>query len=191
MARCLSLFLSICFLSVIGIASAANLGMVAKNNIAEIEASQEAFFSLLIWTSDAEQEVLLAPKAVPENWTVVIDKNRVNVSAAGGEEIVLIDGRYVRATRVGVTAVPWGAGPGIYTILISASASKTGGDVSFVQEGVLNLTVRIAGNEVLPARGGGAQENETQKSRTEENRYLYAAVFVLIVFISFLVYKYS
>jgi hypothetical protein len=203
MAKILSIVL---LLMIIGAASAANFGSTTKSDTAVAD-KDAAVFVLLFWSSDEQaQKVRLSAIDMPENWGVTFEKNNFGISNSEGNEMIYASGKYVRATSVDVAVDTNNADPGTYSILISARSYSNDKDISFSQERIFNLTVSIKEQAAEKKQSQYAQSSteETQQKSSQDvaqrllelwqqntGTYIYAIAFIIIIFISYLIYKRS
>lgn len=209
----LVLVLSLLFFSV---ASAANFGSAAKNNRAVLQQGEDANFELLFWTSEEEaQIVVLSVSSAPEDWVIQFDQNFFNISSSQGNERILISGEYLFATSAGLTVDTANYENGTYKIVVSAQTSPVGEGISLGQERLFNLIVQIGDiptvkepeEEIGPREPAKTEEqnvsqdvlkesvpqNASEEKEPSRNTYIpeTLAIIIAIIFISFLVYRFS
>ena len=177
-------FLAI-ILILVGVAYASNFGSTVKLNPVVIK-NQSSEFNLLLWTTDeTSQTVILQLVQKPENWTVNIEKPEILISRDTGNEMVYAQD-YIHATSVKVSVDQQGSKPGSYNIIVSAKIIPASGEMLFSQERLFNLIAVIEGktntiNIDIP---------DTSPQNTQSN-YNFPVTFLVIIFISFVIYKYS
>ena len=168
-----------------GVANAANFGSTTQINTVTLKENQSSQFTLLFWTIDNEtQEVNIRIISVPENFSVYLEHDEINISRSEGNEMVFAQD-YIAATSVKVF-VDQHALPGRYNIILSAEKTPASGFVS--QERIFNLTTVIAGKADTININIPQDITETQKP---QNNYNFLITILVIIFISFVIYKYS
>ena len=178
-----------------GAAAATNFGSVEKNNFLTVEKGQPARFTLLFWTTDNEtQKLLIRPVHTPENMNVIFN-DTLYISKGMGKEMIYISGNYMLATPLDVIIMPHEAEPGIYSVLLSATMQKDGGEISFQQERLFNLTFTIKGetvrtdNQEMGVIGTNVPVAGGETTQLPDNS-IYIFFAVIIIIISALVYTY-
>jgi uncharacterized membrane protein len=201
MAKLLSLiFLSLALLS--AESYAVSFGTVAKNDISMIAKNESAKFTLLFWNVDNDSYIVkLEPEVFPKDWTVIIEPNDFALNSSSGKEMISLPymKEGVRATPVYVIAKPpQNVKFGTYEFLVSASTYPQGGEIELSQQRIFNLSVRVGDQiykNIIKDNQSISFQNIT--SFVEDigkeigPNYYYAAIILIILLVSFLIYRYS
>jgi hypothetical protein len=170
-------FLIFISLLLIPIASASNFGSVSKYDVTHIGPNQTAQFSLLFWTEDESRTIALKA-AAPENWQIEMP-DRINIGSGSGNEMVYTSA-YTHAQSVILKARPDKYVQGSYHIIVSAATISGNGGLTFSQERIFNLTVIVDGKKI-----------DIVVPEQPPEDYKFPLAIALILFISFLIYRYS
>ena len=181
-------------------AEAISLGTVVKNDEIEINRGETGKFTILFWNiEDNPYEVSLNVTESPKDWIIIIQPEQfVLTSSTGSQNIILpyID-KTVKALPVDVLVKPENV-EGIYTITITAMAGMPGEGMSFFQERKFNLKVNVSESRYIQpeitAPDNMQELQQTIKESPQEKNpsyFFYIIVFVCILVVSLLIYKYA
>jgi hypothetical protein len=187
-------------------AYAISMGTVVKNDFAKIEVGESANFKVLFWNIENESyKVELDKKEAPENWVIIVEPNNFNLNASVGKEYIKLpyENDYVKATPVDIIVKPANStNPGKYDIVVIARASLPSNEIGFSQERLFKFVVEINNplffEDSKKQNQNIYQNKENQDTSIEINlsqenvnfNYFYITSILLILLISFLIYKY-
>jgi hypothetical protein len=133
---------------------------------------------------------------VPEDWIYILERNELEINRSTGSELISLQGTSIPATPVKFFFEPRDARPGIYNIILAANNRPETDGIKITQGRVFNLTVNINGGiidtkDTIRGSATTTVENPNQPMETTEEVPYYWILIVLIVFISFIIYRYS
>ena len=195
----------ILFLAIVSTrAYALSMGTVAKNDYIRISPDESAKFTVLFWNAESNNyKVGINVKELPEGWTVLIEPNNFILNSSIGKEYVNLPYGTVKALPIDIILKPpKNIEPGKYDIVLSAGAELPSNGIKLSQERLFKFTVEVENPLFF---------KETQKqdvSHTNENKnlsrevisfekenvnpnYFYLIVVLIVILVSFLIYKYS
>ncbi|OGI11553.1 hypothetical protein A3K64_03545 [Candidatus Micrarchaeota archaeon RBG_16_36_9] len=183
------------------------MGTVVKNDFAKIEVGESANFKVLFWNIENESyKVELYKKEAPENWVIIVEPNNFNLNASEGKEYIKLpyENDYVKATLVDIIVKPYSVNPGKYNVVLVARSFFPQNGISFSQERLFKFVVEIENplffenskkqNQDINQNKENQDISEINLIRGQENfnsNYFYTISIILILLLSFLIYKYS
>ena len=180
---------------------ALSFGSVVKNDYVRIAHGESAKFTLLFWNvENTSYRVELDVKEAPEGWLIIIQPKDFLLNSSVGDEYISLPylEKSVKASHVNVFVKPEGYEGGIYRVVIVAKAGSPEKGISFFQERAFKLTVEVIGEQAEKTTESRVQNatKELQPSNdsateTDFNFILYIIIFVCILVISSLIYKYG
>lgn len=186
---------------------AIDMGTLAKNNFAKISVDDSAKFTVLFWNFEDGYKLELSVKESPENWTTIIEPNDFILNASTGKEYIKLPykSESIKATPVDIIVKPNNSTkPGKYNITIAAKFGQPTKVIGFYQERIFKFVVEIENplffedtksqNRVIDQNKENqsiAKFDLTQKQEDFSINYFYLIILLLIIFVSFLIYKYS
>lgn len=190
------LALMLLFLLILKEASAISLGSLVKKDFATIKANESAIFEILFWNVEEKPyQVKIEVEDAPKDWLILVQPNEFLLSSSSGEEYINLPylEKPIKATVVKVLVKPENAGAGEYEISLRARAGSPSPGITFFQESLLRLKIRIEGE----AQESKIQEGEKPLILTEDIAerassilsYIIAIIGILVV--SALIYKYA
>jgi len=179
-------------------AFALNLGTLVNNDYVKLSVNESARFKVLFWNIENESyKIQLNVKEAPEDWTIIIEPNNFVLNSTFGKEYFKLPyGNYVKATPVDIIVKPTNR-PGKYDIIISAKTILPQNGINFAQERLFKFVVEVENPLYF--------ENSKQQNviLSNQNNYIekekpivkeiniYPIAILIIILISFLIYKYS
>jgi len=180
---------------------ALSMGTVVKNDFAKIAIDESAKFTVLFWNVENESyQVELYVKEAPENLVVIVEPNNFVLNSSTGKEYIKLPykNEYIKATPVDIIVKPSSSKPGRYNISIIARSILPQNNISFSQERIFKFLVEVenplyfeSSNEQEVIQNHQNQYLEQENLVDTSSNYFYPIVILIILLISFLIYKYS
>lgn len=185
-------------------AYAVNMGTVVKNDFAKIEVGESAKFTVLFWNVENESyKVELSIEEAPENWVVIVEPNNFVLNESTGKEYIKLPYKndYSKATPVDIIVKPPASvKPGKYNISVIAKSILPQNGISLSQERIFKFLVEIenplyfenSNEQKIVSTANHQNQYQKQESlvNTSSNHF-YIISILIILLISFLIYKYS
>jgi len=185
---------------------AISMGALVKNDFAKIAVDESAKFKILFWNLENEYILELDVKEAPENWLVLIEPNNFALNSSVGKEQIKLPylTESVKATPTNIIVKPpVSVEPGEYELILTAKSKLPTEGIEVSQERVFKFKVEIE-NPLFFKEAESQNNNNHARSdssfptaevileRKDENfNYFYLIFILVIILISFLIYKYS
>jgi uncharacterized membrane protein len=182
---------------------ALSMGALAKNEVSLIAVGESAKFTLLFWNIENDSYTVRLDSKAPEGWASTISPNNFELNASVGKENIRLpyESYDVKATPVDIIVKPSSSIElGTYNIIVTARSESLSSEIGISQQRSFNLTIEVKDSNYLEKlkKQNTNQDTSSQTSyfienlkRTDSSVYLYASAIVIILLISFLIYKYS
>lgn len=179
---------------------AISMGTLVKSDLKQIAINESAKFTLLFWNVENESyRVKLGVKEAPENWIVIIDPNNFELNNSVGKEYIKLPYKdsSVKATPVDVIVKPpTSVKTGRYDVVITAVTESSYDEIGLSQERSFKLSVEIGNPTYSKESSQITNQNispfiENLKKEIDNPDYFYVLIIIIILLISYLIYKYS
>lgn len=166
-------------------------GCLPTLNYAKAKVGEMITFEILFWSDNVEKINFYADNN--ENFAVNILPNPLYLNRYRKDGEILIGGRLYNVTKVRVFVVP--KSEGNFNVSVYARKEVPAKDITFVEERVFRFFVEAEGSgEKANITGKVLQPiifSEKLKERRNKSEFVFILLAILIVLISFLVYKHS
>lgn len=179
---------------------AISMGALVKNDLKQIATNELAKFTLLFWNIENESyRVKLGVKEAPENWIVIIDPNNFELNNSVGKEYIKLPYKdnSVKATPVDVIVKPpTSVKTGRYNVVVTAMSESSPEEIGLSQERSFKLSIEIENPTYFKESSQSTNQSissfiESLKQEINNPDYFYALIIIIILLISYLIYKYS
>lgn len=179
---------------------AISMGTLVKSDLKQISINESAKFTLLFWNIENESyRVKLGVKEAPENWIVIINPNNFELNSSVGKEYIKLPYKdnSVKATPIDVIVKPpTSVKIGMYNIIITAMSESSPEEIGLSQERSFKLSVEIENPTYFKESSQSESQNvssfaENLKQEINNPDYFYVLIIIIILLISYLIYKYS
>ena len=166
-------------------------GSLLPSNYAKVNVGEIAEFDILFWTEVSEKINFYAQNT--ENVTTIIIPNPLILNPYNKDGEIVIGGKVYNVSMVKVLITPKISGK--FEVVVFATRDIQARNITFVDERAFKFVVESGKFqekeqkilEVIPKTNSG----KMQENQNSLELIVYLLIFILILIISFLIYKYS